>query len=166
MFISGYHGTSLTSAQSIINEKAFHISTGDKEWLGNGIYFYFGINDALEWKEAEAIIHTIINVDEDEFLDLDTTEGKRIIRRVKELLKNKYSLTFSKEDKAVQNNQCAVMKTIWEINDSISVMAASFPKEPSLIRTLLDEREKRREFCVRSNKPLIYMHSIKKERLL
>ena len=163
MYISGYHGTSLVAAQSIVNDKKFEISCSDKEWLGNGIYFYFEINDAMEWRDSEAIIHTIIQVNEDDYLDLDTDEGKKIIRRVKEHLKKEYALKLASD--SVQKNQCAIMKTIWTTNSNISVMEASFPKEPSIIKTLLDEREKRREFCVRDNAPLIYMHSIVKERL-
>lgn len=36
----GYHGTSLESAKNILISE-FELSFGDREWLGNGVYFLF-----------------------------------------------------------------------------------------------------------------------------
>lgn len=163
MFLSGYHGTSLEAAQSIMESKEFNISNGDKEWLGDGIYFYYGINDAVDWRDTEAIIHTIIKVDPDNFLDLETDEGKRMVSKVKNLIVKKYSMKISKN---IQENQCAVMRTIWAAKTDLLVMAGAFPKEEFVIKTLTDERELRREFCVRNNTPIKYIHCIKKERFI
>lgn len=38
--IRGYHGTTLSAAQSIISDKRFRSSSGDYHWLGPGIYFW------------------------------------------------------------------------------------------------------------------------------
>ena len=53
--ITGYHGTSRTAALSIL-KNGFRKSTGDKQWLGDGVYFFAhhapyinGKNEALSW---------------------------------------------------------------------------------------------------------------------
>lgn len=46
MLITGYHGTQRHLANKIIQDGKYHISKGNKEWLGNGIYFYERFSDA------------------------------------------------------------------------------------------------------------------------
>lgn len=164
MFISGYHGTTLEAAESIISSNEFRISKKDIEWLGDGIYFYCEIDDAIKWNNAQAVIHTIISVESDNFLDLDSDEGKKIFKKVKEHLVEQYSLKIS-ETKNKQKNQCAILRTIWNTNKNISVIAGSFREEKDILPTLTDEGRKRREFCVKNNSFVKYMHCIKKERL-
>ena len=96
--IIGYHGTSIDSAIKIIksNYKQF---CGDKEWLGDGVYFFInGISSkpdeqAIEWAIAEAwdnekkeyvykrycVIKTEIKVKEENLLDLTKEEGVEIL---------------------------------------------------------------------------------------
>lgn len=46
----GYHGTSLSSAQLMANQKSFFFSIGDSEWLGDGIYFFENdFDEARDW---------------------------------------------------------------------------------------------------------------------
>ena len=46
MLLTGYHGTTQESAKSILKEKQFKLSQSNKEWLGEGIYFYEQFSDA------------------------------------------------------------------------------------------------------------------------
>jgi len=92
--LEGYHGTSLESAQSIQSSK-YDLSTGDEEWLGDGVYFFIkGISSKLEdlavkWAISRAwdnkfkrnkyrnycVLLSHIEVHDDNFLDLTTEDG-------------------------------------------------------------------------------------------
>lgn len=96
--IEGFHGTSFENAKEIILED-FNPSIGDEEWLGDGVYFFVnGISDkpsnqAEEWAIAQswnkvtkqntykryAVLKCQIEVNEDNFLDLTTSEGVEIL---------------------------------------------------------------------------------------
>ncbi len=96
--ITGYHGTSKDIASKIIEKKYFMISNGDKEWLGRGIYFYTNYEDALEWSKlkydtAFSVLHTIIEINQEEFIDFDTEEGKEIFECFKSLF-NKHGIAI------------------------------------------------------------------------
>ncbi len=73
MYLTGYHGTNKEAADKIMERGKFLISKGDKQWLGDGIYFYPNFGDAYNWKyrdsdpEAEIIIHAIIKIEDDEY---------------------------------------------------------------------------------------------------
>jgi uncharacterized lipoprotein YehR (DUF1307 family) len=94
----GYHGTSISSAKEIIKSN-YDLSIGDKEWLGNGVYFFIeGINSKpdeqaknwaiaqswdntkLEYKYKEyCVIKSIIKVKDDDLLDLTKEEGVEVL---------------------------------------------------------------------------------------
>lgn len=96
--IKGHHGTDFVSANKIKSSN-YKISKGDKEWLGDGAYFFIeGISTntvelAEKWAIAQswnnetktrnynkyAVIESIIKVDEEKFLDLTTEEGVKIL---------------------------------------------------------------------------------------
>ena len=159
MFLTGYHGTSLENGHKILEKKKFDISNGEKEWLGPGIYFYFCISDAYDWKNSDAIIHSVIKVNEDEYLDMDSEEGTSIYNEIIEYI-SKMQNKHIFESTNSQKNQCAVMKMIWDQQPKIKVISASFAKEPTKIKTLMDKRPKRREFCVRNNDSIKHLYLI------
>jgi uncharacterized lipoprotein YehR (DUF1307 family) len=94
----GYHGTSISSAKEIIKSN-YDLSIGDKEWLGNGVYFFIeGINSkpdeqAKNWAIAQSwdntklkykykeycVIKSIIKVKDDDLLDLTKEEGVEVL---------------------------------------------------------------------------------------
>ncbi|MHC1696035.1 MAG: hypothetical protein AB9835_12370 [Eubacteriales bacterium] len=157
MYFTGYHGTSSSNAHIIYNEKAFSISKGNKEWLGSGIYFYDEYQDALCWASDRYdidgdIIHAIIKIKENEYIDFDTYIGKCYLREIIDTLHNEFDIQLNG---TTQENQCAIMNYIWSSDDSIKLLIASFPKEPSKVKLLLDVREQRRELCVRDNTSII-----------
>lgn len=96
--IKGFHGTSFENAKEIILED-FNPSIGNKEWLGNGVYFFIdGIsnkpsNQAKKWAIAQSwdkikkaytykrysVLKCQIEVNEDNFLDLTTNDGIEIL---------------------------------------------------------------------------------------
>lgn len=164
IFLSGYHGTSMKAAQIIKDSGMFKISNGDADWLGSGVYFYFNIGDAIEWNEAEAVIHAVIHISEEEYLDLDTKEGQKIFKAMTTLFEKEYAMVLDKN--SAQKNQCAITKMIWKFNPEIKVISATFHSTPTRTKTLIDTRDTRKEFCVRDNATIKYIHYIKKERLL
>lgn len=96
--IEGFHGTSFENAEKVILQD-FNPSVGDKEWLGDGVYFFTrGINDnpsnqAEKWSIAQswdnnkkeyrykkyAVLKCHIEVDDDNFLDLTTSDGVEVL---------------------------------------------------------------------------------------
>ena len=165
MFLSGYHGTSLSNANNIVLENQYNISNGKKEWLGPGIYFYFDINDAYEWRNSEAIMHSVIRIEENEFLDIDTEIGSSIFNQIIDHIALRQKKSVNKSVKKSQKNQCAVMKMIWDSNPNIKAIAASFPSTPTKVRTLLDRRHVRKEFCVRNNDSIVFTYIIRKDEI-
>lgn len=166
MYLTGYHGTTLVNANKIIAEHKFYTSRSDHEWLANGIYFYFNIEDALKWRNSEAILHTIIKIEDDEFLDIDSREGSSMFNDiVKEIASTIPDGTINTHFYSAQKNQCAVMNTMWDSCPEIKIIAASFPSEKTMLRTIFDARPKRREFCLRENKYIKYISLIKRGEL-
>lgn len=153
MFITGYHGTTLEKAKKIIKEKKFYISNKNDEWLGNGIYFYEKYSDAARWESKEnlrsdAVLHVIIEIDNDKYIDFDSDMGKELFARMMSIIK---SQNIDIIENSAQQNQCSTMNYIWEKNKSLQAVFASFPTEPSIYPVMLQYRTLRREFCVRNN---------------
>ena len=168
MIITGYHGTSKEIANIVLSKKEFELSSGDKEWLGNGIYFYFQYYDALDWTKQKkyhspAILHSIIQVPNEDVLDFDSKSGQDIFKRYENMFN---SLGLELNPHSVQKNHCALMNYIWKEADNYKVMIASFAKTKTVIHTLFDFRERRKEFCVRDNsviRNIIELEVIKNE---
>ena len=161
MFLTGYHGTSLENGSKIVEEKQFNISDGEKEWLGSGIYFYFSFEDAYNWRNSDAVIHTIIGVNEDEYLDIDSEVGTAIYRGILKVIEAKQYKTVE-QNASAQENQCAVMKMIWQHHPEIKVISASFATEKTTVKTLIDKRPRRKEFCIRNNDCIQHLYLIRK----
>lgn len=165
MFLTGYHGTTLESANSIIKEGKFNISKSETEWLGNGIYYYFDITDAYKWRNTEIILHSVIKINDNEYLDIDTDVGADIYNDIIECISNIQDKEINTSVKNSQKNQCAVMKMIWDSNPDIKAISASFATTPTKVRTLLDRRPTRKEFCVRNNDVIKCTQLIRKDDL-
>lgn len=165
MILTGYHGTDLTSAESIIKSRQYYLSTNDDNWLGDGIYFYFNFEDALNWRKGKTVLHSLIKVNTDEYLDMDSDEGRALCYDIQCFLYKEHGKTVAPigatSDDMRQKNECAVMRMIWKTNPQINVLSAAFPTEKTKFPIMLDSRPKRREFCVRNNEPIIHTYMIK-----
>ncbi len=152
MYLTGYHGTNKEYAENILNNQRFVPSIGEKHWLGHGIYFYPNFEDALNWAKEyhpnnEAVIHALICVDDEEIIDFDAPDGKKLFHDIIWAMGEQLNLSETQ----VQKNQCIVCNTIWATNNKIKVLKSHFGKEQTLFRTLIDYREQRLELCVRDN---------------
>lgn len=155
MLITGYHGTSEMYAHSILSEGKYNISGSNTEWLGNGIYFYECFSDALNWKckhgEVKTVLHSVIQITDDAYLDIDSPAGEKVWRDILDYICKATNIKLTGTE---QEQQCAACRILWDTNPSIMVIAGSFPTEPSQARVLIDKRIRRREFCVRNNEPI------------
>lgn len=155
MLITGYHGTTKKYAHNIIKEKEYHLSKGEKEWLGSGIYFYEKFSDAFCWKpqpgEEKAVLHSVIKVKNGEYLDIDSYEGEKTWNEILDVICESEDIEL---DGTYQENQCAACRIIWDSYPQLKVLAASFATTPSKAKVLIDKRKRRREFCVRSNESI------------
>jgi hypothetical protein len=99
--IEGFHGTSYENAKKIILDD-FKLSIGRAEWLGDGVYFFAnGISvkpsiQAEKWSITQSwnksiknysykrysVLKCQIEVDEDNFLDLTTSDGVEILEYI------------------------------------------------------------------------------------
>lgn len=164
MYLTGYHGTKKELADSIINSKSFLLSKGDEQWLGDGIYFYPDFGDAFNWKydekeaAVESVIHVIVKINDDEYLDLDDDDAKRMFSS----LLDELAKSADVKPTGIQKNQNAVCKAIWEKTPKLRLMMASFPREKTKYPAMIDTREKRKEFCVRDNSCIVYMNKIER----
>ncbi|MCI8603396.1 MAG: hypothetical protein HFE79_04535 [Ruminiclostridium sp.] len=165
MLLTGYHGTTLDNANRILKEEKFNISNKDTEWLGEGIYYYVNISDAYEWKNADAILHSVIKIDDSEYLDIDSSNGTIVFNEMLECISSLQEKTIKMDANNVQKNQYAVMKMLWESYPKIKVISASFPKTRTIFKTLLDRRPIRKEFCVRNNEYIKCTQLIKRRDL-
>ncbi|MHC5354199.1 hypothetical protein ACYSNX_08470 [Myroides sp. LJL115] len=106
--IEGHHGTSNESANKILSSN-YVLSKGDDEWLGDGVYFFINgvssktVDLAEQWAIAQSwdnqkkklkyrdfcVIHSIIEVDESNFLDLTMEEGVEILQYLVDRFKEK-----------------------------------------------------------------------------
>lgn len=162
MFLTGYHGTKITYANEIISSGEFHPSKSKTDWLGSGIYYYFNIKDAYEWQDSDAILHSVIRIDESEFLDMDSDVGAKVYNGIIECIEDVLCENIRLSTEHAQENQCAVMRAIWADHPQIKVISASFATTKTKVRTLLDLRPRRREFCVRDNSCIKHTFLIKK----
>lgn len=157
VFLTGYHGTDLASANSIIKENRYNISSSDTEWLGSGIYFYSSITDAYNWKESKAILHSVIKINDDEYLDIDSEEGIKIFQDIIDFICESHCVEICG---STQKNQCAVARMIWDTYPKLKVISASFATEKTKLKTLIDKRHRRKEFCVRNNSSIKHTYLI------
>ena len=156
MILIGYHGTTEKTARAILSGKPYLRSNGKKEWLGEGIYFYFDYKDAVNWTIQKgyansAVLHNIIQIKNNEFIDLDTEKGKSIFQEViKAFCESGVPIDNTKE----QQNQCAVANMIWDRFEECKLMMGTFHSDRRIMRTLTDPRPTRREFCLRTSDPI------------
>ena len=158
MFLSGFHGTSRDSARQIVNGRWFKSSAGKREWLGSGVYFYKDVKAAYDWCGAdpknptpsEAIVHAVVSVDEDRYLDLDTEENLELFDKVQKKLRKKDESRFYFSDTKridAQLLQCEAVMAIRDAYPRIQVVAASLYAERKP-PTIIDPRKRRTEFCI------------------
>ena len=153
MYFTGYHGTSQEVGNKIVRDGFFVPSTGKKEWLGSDIYFYEKYSDSLSWAveryhQDNAVLHVVISVEDDEYIDLDSIEGNKFYKRIINIIEKTPKEPNDFQISDAEENQCAVANYIWSNFEEKKILFASFPTKPSAIKLVKDYRTTRREFCL------------------
>ena len=127
-----YHATKAEYSEKILNTKDFKSSVSERDWLGTGIYFWDEIYNAKWWakirykNEKSVIIKSLLECDNDLFLDLDSTEEilaykkftsniSDYIKQLPEDLQNTYLNLNFKDIKAVRCFYLNVYKKLFDI---------------------------------------------------
>lgn len=104
----GFHGTNNDLTQQILSQ-GLQPSIGDKEWIGDGVYFFIdGLSkdprgQAKKWAiisawdnnlktnkyNTFAVLESMIKVDDDNLLNLNTADGVEILEFLKDQCENK-----------------------------------------------------------------------------
>ncbi len=109
-YIEGFHGTNNKNAKGILLKNKFNPSSGDKHWLGDGVYFYAESVYAYRWvadifkykkkglplnltnlKRFYTIICVNIELENERIFDLTTFEHHDLYDSVLESIKKVYS---------------------------------------------------------------------------
>ena len=96
MFEKVYHGTSYAIGKKIKKTQVYMPSTGGREWLGEGVYFFIGIRafeNACRWATYKAkkniqyinraVLENTCTIDDDDYMDLNNEEWQEIFRDYK-----------------------------------------------------------------------------------
>ena len=85
----GYHGTTLSAAESILKDGYFKHSTRNNDWLGTGAYFFSYEDHAKQWikhrrfrGKKTQILKATLGYTSEQMLDLDNPETRRQINHV------------------------------------------------------------------------------------
>lgn len=115
--IDAYHGTDDNSTNSII-KNGFNPSIGNDQWIGDGTYFFIKGLSAKPELQAEkwailsawdsqrkvniydtfAVLHCIVEVEEDNLLDLNTSDGVDFLNFIQEQCMDKLKNLKEKKD--------------------------------------------------------------------
>lgn len=171
MVIVGFHGTTRKKAQRIIRDGEFEVSTGNKHWLGTGIYFYTELDEALAWKgsngrqNTDTVLMAIINVPDKYVMDIDDSSQRTKVSEFLKILEDSFDHREGtlKINGTTQENQCALANMLWDDNPRLNVLIGRFRKGLRKAMTLTDVRPLRKEFCLRNGRYIRHIHVIKKE---
>lgn len=106
MQLIGYHGTSEDGCKGILMDKRFKCSTGNSQWLGDGVYFFqddrhqaymffknkFGMQNVRRHEEIH-VLQANIQAEDDNVIDLVTDEGRRQIDDFKRTFEQNFGNT-------------------------------------------------------------------------
>lgn len=148
--LTGYHGTSELSAKKIIQQNKFNLSTGDRHWLGKGIYFFEHADLSVWWAKTKSkksksvyfynspisVLEVIISVDRDKFLDLSDPLKKlnyfnrfykpRLMEYFKDIKSKNKNISKTRDNKI---KIFSIMMDIYKNENNIEVVRAIFEKE-------------------------------------
>lgn len=161
-----YHGTTVDKGQSILVQQKFLPSSGNRHWLGDGIYFFEQEKDAVQWVEKYGeyvVLETNLSVPPERFFDLLNENQREAFEYVMEtILDNaeQHNLQISRKDKIdgyVINFMCNVL------NFPIDIVKAAFYFENDRFRRYIEKygasptrmRVAQIQYCLRNERCII-----------
>lgn len=163
--MSGYHGTAQSRFKSIQREK-FRLSSGDKEWLGPGIYFFAEYENAVWWAKGEArrrikpkagdppfVIQVNLWYNENEHLDLDLVPDREqyelLVSQIESKLTRKPCFDAFDPMTARKLRRCLYCKLLFH-STPVKILSCTFFKEYNEYDIPIN----RKEHCVSGNDPI------------
>lgn len=163
--MSGYHGTAQSRFKSIQREK-FRLSTGDKEWLGPGVYFFAEYENAVWWAKGEArkrlkskpedlpfVIQVNLWYHDNEHLDLDLAPDREqyelLVSQIESKLKKKPCFDHLAPAIAKEFRRCFYCKLLFR-GTQVKILSCTFSKMYNEYAIPVN----RKEHCVSGNDPI------------
>lgn len=153
--ITGYHGTTQSSSQTILAEQQFKESTRSNDWLGTGAYFFAYKEHAQQWtshSRYNGIPTTILEADleytQEQLLDLDDPQR---LADVEEVVKEAISLSTSSDNpttahlKSEQETWCFACNLFRSLVPEIGITIYTFSRKVMPYSRL---RINQRQICV------------------
>ena len=130
--VLGYHKTRQSYASSIYSSKTFPISTGLKMWLGDGVYFWDSLDNAIWWNKDlykdGVILSARLQCNTGKFIDLDDPNQMEIIVRYAESILSKISKDATVNIDFKNRIQArAFFCTLFKRENEIKLIKHSFP---------------------------------------
>lgn len=100
-----YHGTTEMRVFEIFREGKFNHSTGEKHYLGSGIYFYEDLSQAIVWaklvskrdQRPPCVIKATIKVNDDQYMNLDYRDDQDLFFKFRKKYIESYMKHFDAE---------------------------------------------------------------------
>lgn len=147
-----FHKTTPESASKILQFSTFPISTGQTQWLGDGVYFWEQLSDAEWWRSKQykhgTILSAELRCETKKFLDLDDSQSMDRMATFASEWKRKTKgkrINFS-SDKQMHSFFSNLYKKAYDI----SLIKYSFPwteKNPAGFQVV----RRRSQYCATSN---------------
>lgn len=160
--MNGYHGTSLSQANSIL-KTGFRDSCGDDEWLGKGAYFFAHKSHAIIWatthlnskyKSQPSVVCAQLIYNDEQILDIDNPDHHKFlfdfVRYTQE--KSKNSIFADLSNLSHKKQWCLICNVFKEMYPGIGIIVYTFPynpKDSSYNNTVFSQRQ--RQICVNNH---------------
>ncbi|WP_119027027.1 hypothetical protein [Bacillus velezensis] len=143
--IKGFHGTSLRVANKIIKDKEFKLGDlREDHWLGQGSYFFRDdFDQAKTWSvfklkgtEDGAVLEATIEIDNENFLNLDSRGGYNFFRGFfKEFKKHCHEQRINLTNKTATELRCLVCN---QLPEEVKVIQRTFKTTSATDRELVE----------------------------
>ncbi len=92
---TGYHTTTISRGENILNTKKYSISYKEEEWLGRGVYFFEkdiqqAINFCTKARKYDDYVILKSKIEANICIDLDNLETMKILEKIAKEIQNRY----------------------------------------------------------------------------
>ena len=126
---TGYHGTTISRGESILNNKYYFVSYKEDEWLGNGVYFFEkDINQAVDFctkaRRYDDYIILKSKIEAEICRDLDNLETMKTLERISKEINNRYLKLKDGSPRTLKNS--VILDRLYKIKQ-YDVVKKTFP---------------------------------------
>ena len=105
----GYHGTTISGADSILSSRQFRFSIKEEEWLGKGVYFFEkdiqqAVNYCVKAKGRKEYSILKSEIEPNICIDLDSTDEMKIMDGIAKSINNRYKKLKDGRERKLKNS--------------------------------------------------------------